>query len=115
MGGFPQVSGIEFTIDTAAVFDAGENYEGTTYAAPKSINRVTIDSVNGKDFDANATYAVITNDFVAAGGDTYYTFSTSENIVDTGVPLDEALMAFITEKLDGVVGETYAAPRAASM
>ena len=111
VGGFPQVSGIEFTIDTAAVFDAGENYEGTTYAAPKSINRVTIDSVNGKDFDANATYAVITNDFVAAGGDTYYTFSTSENIVDTGVPLDEALMAFITEKLDGVVGETYAAPQ----
>lgn len=111
VGGFPQVSGINFSIDTAAAFDAGENYPGTTYAAPKSINRVTINSVNGKDFDADATYAVITNDFVAAGGDTYYTFSTSENIVDTGVPLDEALMAFITEKLNGVVGETYAAPQ----
>lgn len=110
VGGFPQVSGINFTIDTAATFDAGENYEGTTYAQPKSIARVTIDSVNGKDFDANAKYAVITNDFVAAGGDTYYVFK-NKNIVDTGVPLDEALMAFITEKLDGVVGETYAAPQ----
>ena len=110
VGGFPQVSGINFTIDTAATFDAGENYEGTTYAQPKSIARVTINSVNGKDFDANAKYAVITNDFVAAGGDTYYVFK-NKNIVDTGVPLDEALMAFITEKLDGVVGETYAAPQ----
>ncbi len=111
VGGFPQVSGINFSIDTAAAYDAGENYPDTTYAAPKSINRVTINSVNGKDFDTDATYAVITNDFVAAGGDTYYTFSTSENIVDTGVPLDEALMAFITEELDGVVGEAYAAPQ----
>lgn len=105
------VEGKIVILHTNDVHGAVENYEGTTYAAPKSINRVTIDSVNGKDFDANATYAVITNDFVAAGGDTYYTFSTSENIVDTGVPLDEALMAFITEKLDGVVGETYAAPQ----
>lgn len=111
VGGFPQVAGINFSIDTAATFDAGENYGETTYAQPKSINRVTINSVNGKDFDADATYAVITNDFVAAGGDTYYTFSTSENIVDTGVPLDEALMAYITEELKGEITEAYAAPQ----
>lgn len=110
VGGFPQVSGIEFSIDTAAAFDAGENYPDTTYAQPKSIARVTIHNVNGKDFDVNGKYAVITNDFVAAGGDTYYVFK-NKNIVDTGVPLDEALMAFITEKLNGVVGEAYAAPR----
>ena len=30
---------------------------------PKSVNRVTITSVNGKDFDPKATYVVVTNDF----------------------------------------------------
>lgn len=111
VGGFPQVSGLRFSVDTAVAFDAGENYPGTTYAKPGSVNRVTIDSVNGYSFDPSATYAVVTNDFVAAGGDTYYAFSTSPNIVDTGVPLDEALMAYITEELDGVVGQTYAQPQ----
>ena len=111
VGGFPQVSGINFTIDTAAAFDAGENYEGTTYAKPNSINRVTVDSVNGKDFDPTATYAVVTNDFMAAGGDTYFTFTTSDKIVDTGVPMDEALMAYITEELKGEITEAYAAPQ----
>lgn len=34
-----------------------------------------------------------------------------EAITDTDETVAEALMAFITEKLDGVVGETYAAPQ----
>lgn len=111
VGGFPQVAGIALTVDMGKRYDAGELYEGTTYSAPKSINRVTIDSVNGEDFDSEATYAVITNDFLAAGGDTYYALSVAENIVDTGVPLDEALMAYITEVLGGNIGEKYAAPQ----
>ncbi len=111
IGGFPQVAGIEFTVDAAKAFDAGENYPGTTYAAPASINRVTITSINGKDFDPEATYAVVTNDFLAAGGDTYYALSVSDRITDTGAPLDEVLMQYITEVLEGVVGEKYAEPQ----
>lgn len=111
IGGFPQVAGIEFTVDAGKAFDAGENYEGTTYAAPASINRVTITSINGKDFDPEATYAVVTNDFLAAGGDTYYALSVSDRITDTGAPLDEVLMQYITEVLEGVVGEKYAEPQ----
>ena len=111
VGGFPQVAGIAFTVDTGKAFDAGENYEGTTYAKPNSINRVTINAINGKDFDAEATYAVVTNDFLAAGGDTYYSLSVSEKITDTGAPLDEVLMQYITEVLDNNVGEKYAEPQ----
>lgn len=110
VGGFPHVSGLTFTLDTTKAYDAGENYPDTTYAAPNSINRVTITSVNGKEFDPEATYAVVTNDFLAAGGDTYYALSVSEKITDTGVPLDEVLMQYITDVLGGVVGEKYAAP-----
>ena len=111
VGGFPQVSGVNFTINTGNTFDQGELYTDTTYYAPASINRVTINSVNGQDFDAKASYAVVTNDFLAAGGDTYYAFTTSDSIVDTGTPLDVALMEYITEELDGTVSaEKYAEP-----
>lgn len=111
VGGFPQVSGIAFTINTSKAYDAEEDtYPGSTYYGPKTIQRVTIDSINGQPFDAKATYAVITNNFCAAGGDTYYAFASATEQFDTGVPLDEALMAYITDALDGVIGEEYAAP-----
>ena len=111
VGAFPQVSGIKFSIDTNKVFDQGELYPGSTYYAPASINRVTIESINGKAFDPEATYVVVTNDFLAAGGDTYYAFSVSTS-VDTGVPMDEALMSYITEELKGVVtAEQYGEPQ----
>lgn len=112
VGAFPQVAGIEFTVDTSKAYDQGEQYPGSTYYGPKSINRVTITSINGKAFDPEATYVVVTNDFMAAGGDTYYAFTTSANIVDTGIPMDEALMSYITEELDGVItAEKYGEPQ----
>lgn len=112
VGAFPQVAGIEFTVDTSKAYDQGEQYTDSTYYGPKSINRVTITSINGKDFDPKATYVVVTNDFMAAGGDTYYAFTTSANIVDTGIPMDEALMSYITEELGGVItAKKYGEPQ----
>lgn len=103
VGAFPQVAGIEFTINTGAAYDAGENYPGTTYAEPASINRVTIQTVGGQAFDADATYTIVTNDFLAAGGDTYYAFSAAESGYDTGISLDQVVMDYITGELDGTV------------
>ena len=112
VGGFPQVAGIDFDICTAKCYDANEEtYPASTYYGPANINRVTINSINGKDFDPEATYAVITNNFCAAGGDTYYAFAAASAQFDTGVPLDEALMAYISEELGGVVGQKYAEPQ----
>ena len=112
VGGFPQVAGIDFTIATCAKYDKNaETYPDSTYYGPASINRVTINSINGNDFDPEATYAVVTNNFCAAGGDTYYAFAAATEQFDTGIPMDEALMAYITEELDGVVGEKYAEPQ----
>ena len=111
LGGFPQVSGIMFTVDTAKAYDAGSLYPDSTYHAPKSINRVTIQSVGGKVFDAKAVYTIATNDFMAAGGDTYYAFKTASANYDLGVPMDEVLMDYIKTELKGVVGDTYAKPQ----
>lgn len=111
LGGFPQAAGLTFTVKTYEEYDANPDpYPKSTYYGPKSIQRVTIDNVNGKTFDPTATYAVVTNNFVAGGGDTYYAFAAATNQFDTGLPLDEVVMEYITQELKGVIGESYAEP-----
>ena len=111
VGAFPQVAGIEFTVDTTKAYDQGEQYPGSTYYGPNSINRVTINSINGQPFDPEANYVVVTNDFLAAGGDTYYAFNVSVSR-STGKLMDEAVVEYITEELDGkVTAEQYGEPQ----
>ena len=112
VGGFPQVCGISYTISTAVAYDANaETYPSSTYYGPKTINRVSINSINGKEFKVDDTYAVVTNNFSAAGGDTYYAFKAATAKFDTGVPLDEAVMEYVTTELKGVIGAQYAEPQ----
>lgn len=111
LGGFPQAAGVTFTVKTYEKYDKNpEPYPKSTYYGPKSIQRVTIDNVNGKVFNPAATYAVVTNNFVAGGGDTYYAFAAATDQFDTGLPLDEVVMEYVTKELKGVIGETYAEP-----
>ena len=117
VGGFPQTCGIEWTLDTTAEFDQGDVYmldgQESSYFAPASIKRVSIKAINGEPFDETAVYAVVTNNFCAAGGDTYNVFNRaySEGFgFDTGIPMDEAVIDYITEVLGGTIGEQYAEP-----
>lgn len=103
IGAFPQVSGIEYTVNTEAKFSSTENYPGSTYGKPNAVNRVTIQRVGGAAFDPAETYTIVTNDFLGAGGDTYYTFKSSPVGYDTGVPLDEVLMDYITAQCKGTI------------
>ena len=105
IGGFPQVAGLEFTINTGVKFDTKELYPDSTYGKPASINRVTIQSVGGQAFDPKETYTIVTNDFMGAGGDTYYAFKASPIGYDLGVPVDEVVMDYITAQLKGVVSQ----------
>ena len=119
IGAYPQTSGIVWTLDTTKPYDAQDslyaiNGKESTYYGPKSINRVTIEYINGEPFDINATYAVVTNNFCAAGGDTYAVFyrAYSEGSgFDTGIPMDEAVVEFVEEVLGGVIGQEYAEPQ----
>ena len=119
VGGYPQTSGIEWTLDTTKAYDQGAVYtldgKESSYFAPAAINRVTITAVNGEPFDIDAVYAVVTNNFCAAGGDTYNIFyrAYSEGAgFDTGIPMDEAVMAYITDVLEGrITAEAYGEPR----
>ena len=62
-----------------------------------------------------ACYAVVTNDFCAAGGDTYNVFMRAYNAgtgFDTGIHMDEAIVDYITQALDGkITAEAYGEPR----
>ena len=119
IGGFPQTSGITWSLDTSVPYHKGDVYKlngkDTSYFAPVSINRVTIESVNGEAFDPEATYAVVTNDFLAAGGDTYNVFNRAYSAgtgFDTGIPMDQAVVNYITEALGGsITAEQYGQPR----
>ncbi len=101
IGAYPQTKGIRFTIDTTQEYDAGDAYPGTTYYKPASINRVTIKNINGKKFNKKDTYAIVTNDFVADGGDTYYPLSKCKTKFDTGITVDEVVSKYITTELKG--------------
>ena len=116
VGGYPQTSGIEWTLDTTKPFDQGDLYildgKDTSYYAPKTINRVTITSINKEPFNPEATYAVVTNNFCAIGGDTYNVFARNTSTFDPGIPLDDAVRDYITEVLTGkITQEAYGEPR----
>ena len=114
LGGFPQIAGMVITVNTAEAFDAGEEYPDSTYCKPNSIKRVTIESVNGQPFDINAEYAVVTNNFCAAGGDTYYSFKRAYDAgkgFDTGIAMDQALVDYISNELGGKITTDYQEPK----
>ena len=117
VGGFPQTCGIEWTLDTTVDYDQGDVYllgdKESSYYAPASIRRVTIQTVNGEPFAEDKLYVVVTNDFCAAGGDTYNVFNRAYSQgfgFDTGILMDLAVIDYITEVLGGVIGEEYAEP-----
>ena len=116
IGGFPQTSGIEWTLDFTKEFDEGPVYvlngKETTYHAPASIRRVSIQKVNGEEFNPKAVYAVVTNNFCVVGGDTYNVLGRSEEFFDTGVHMDEAVMEYVEQVLGGkITEETYGVPQ----
>ena len=112
VGGYPQTAGIQFTIDTTKSFNQGPAYPASTYYKPASINRVSIQSINGQPFSLTDTYAVVTNNFCAAGGDTYYVFNNASSQFDTGIPMDEAVMDYVKEVLGGTItAAKYGTPR----
>lgn len=113
VAGFPQVSGMEIEVDTSAPYETEELYPDTTYGKPSNPgSRVTIKSIGGKEFDPEAIYSIATNDFLAAGGDTYYALKYAGQTAktDTGVLLEDAIVGYIEQVLGGEIGQQYAAP-----
>ncbi|MEM5770907.1 MAG: 5'-nucleotidase C-terminal domain-containing protein, partial [Bacillota bacterium] len=61
-------------------------------AAMPAGERITATMADGTPLVLDRLYKVVTNDFMAAGGDEYNTFKEGENGFDTHIPLREELM-----------------------
>ena len=114
--GFAHVSGLEYSIDLDAEYDAGAAY-GKFFKA-NSISRVSIQTVNGQPFDPAASYNVVCDNFLlrgasGQGGDTYYVFSDAKAAgapcVDNGngVKTRDMVAMYVNQVLDGSVGQDY--------
>ncbi|NCB33076.1 MAG: bifunctional metallophosphatase/5'-nucleotidase, partial [Erysipelotrichia bacterium] len=56
---FPQVSGLEFTVDTSVAYENGEEYPNSSYYKPaRPGSRVTIQSVGGRNFNPDDLYVI---------------------------------------------------------
>ena len=113
-GGFLQVSGLTYTVDTTKAYDALEAY-GDHWFTAGSVSRVRIDDVNGQPFDAEATYAVVTSNANFNGMDSSYVLKAAaeaneQSAVTTAVVRD-VVFRFIAAELNHQVGEAYAAPQ----
>lgn len=111
---FMQVSGLKYSVNAGKAFDKGEVYK-EPWSKANSVQRVSIESVNGKAFDAAATYAVITSNANFNGMDSSYVFKAAaeaneKSAITTAVVRDIVWM-YIDEQLENIVGEAYAAPQ----
>ena len=80
-GRFPQVAGMSFTWDPSA--------------EPGS--RIVEATVGGAPLDPEATYGVVTNNYVRNGGDGYAMFATAEDAYDFGPDLADVLADYMVE------------------
>ena len=111
---FMQVSGLSYTVDTSLEYDKGEAYgDSGNWFKAASLRRVSIGDVNGKPFDAEATYAVITSNANFNGMDSSYMFAAAageneKSTITTAVVRDVVWM-YIAGELNNQIGEAYAA------
>lgn len=111
-----QVAGMEYTVATYKEFKAGAEYG--KFFEVETVNRVTITSVGGKEFNKDATYAVVADNFLMNGNDTYYVFKNAQEAEGAkylnngnGVKTRDIVAMYIKEVLNGTVGSSYTEPQ----
>ena len=105
-GGFPQVSGISYDIDTSINSTVQTDSQGvfTNVAGQRRVNNVKI---NGEDIDPNKNYSVAMSDFLGNGGDGYNMFAGYE-VSQEGLYTDtDSIAYFIKNDLNGKIPSEY--------
>ncbi len=110
--GFAHVAGMKYTVKDYEEFDAGEAC-GKFFRAD-SVNRVEIDEIGGRAFDPEATYAVVADNFLMNGNDTYYVLKEAKEggaaYVNNGggVKVRDIFALYLKNVLNGVITENSA-------
>lgn len=111
-GGFQQVSGLKFTIDTSiesgVVLD--ENGTMVSIIGERRVKDVYVLNENNEyvPIDENAVYTVASHNYLLRdGGDSYTGFTDNEFIIEEGIADYQILTTYITDDLNGNLGSLY--------
>lgn len=109
-GGFQQVSGISFEIHTYLDSSVQLDADGM-FQSVDGEYRVQNVKINGEDLDPEKTYTVASHNYMLKnGGDGFNMFQNCNMPLEDIMLDNQALIQYITEDLDGTVGEQYADP-----
>ncbi len=117
-GGFLQVSGLKYTVNTAiptsVVLDDEGNFVEVSGARRVSDVQV-LDSETGEyaAIDPSATYTLASHNYMLKDGGDGYTMFGEDNVTilqDEVMVDNEVLITYIRDELGGVVGQEYADP-----
>lgn len=114
-GSFLHVSGIKYTIDTSVTssveLDENGNFAGV--AGKRRVRDVVVENKEGvfEPLDPDKEYTFASHNYlIKDGGGGSNMFMDNELLINEGALDYEVLISYITEVLDGKLGEKYAAP-----
>ena len=110
-GGFLQVSGLSYTIDTTIPSSVVTDDKGM-FVEVDGERRVKDVMVGDEPIDPDATYTLASHNYMfKEGGDGINMFMNDKLIVDESMPDNQVLITYIVDHLDGVVPAVYAEPQ----
>lgn len=115
-GGFLQVSGIRFSIDTSIESTVILNDKGMFVSSGdvQRIKDVQVLSENGyySPLIPSKIYTLASNNYLLRqGGNGFTMFMDNPSTIDEGMPDYQVLITYITDYLDGSVGAEYSPPQ----
>lgn len=114
-GGFLQVSGLRYTIDTSVDSTVKVDKDGmfVSCGQQRRVKNVEVlqDDGSYEPIDANETYTLASHDYMLRqGGDGFTMFTDNETVIEEGMVDYQILITYISDHLGGIIGERYSAP-----
>ena len=105
-GAFPQVSGINYDIDTSINSSVLKDSNGLFLDVPGK-RRVSNVKINGKNLDLDKNYTISMSSFVGSGGDGYTMFTNYEVFNESLLTDSDSIALYIKDELEGEIPEKY--------
>lgn len=111
-GGFLQVSGLRYTVDTSVPSTVVLNEAGmyVSSGANRRVKNVEVLQPDGSylAIEPDKTYTVASHNYlIKQGGDGLTMFMDNHLLIDEGMADYQVLITYITEYLDGTIGKVY--------
>ncbi len=114
-GGFLQVSGLRYTIDTSVDSTVKVDKDGmfVSCGQQRRVKNVEVlqDDGSYEPIDVDETYTLTSHDYMLRqSGDGFTMFADNEMVVEEGMVDYQILITYISDYLGGSIGEQYSSP-----